>query len=141
MSYHYTHTTYSYYDETLTQTLLNQYINTLSSTSSIKTDQTYLWDIATMSAFTGSRHDPNPEVTSGESDEPRPSTVTSNIVNFTAAVNVDFDQARSAAIAAGIDASRFGNHITLADANTYATNITFADGGEADAYGNDTLLM
>ena len=140
MSYNYTHKTYYYYDATLTQSLLNKYINTLSSSSATKTDMTYLWNIGTMSRFTGSRHTPNPDITSGESEDPTPSTVTSNIVNFTDAVNVNFDQARSAAVAAGVDASRVGNGITLADANTYATNITFANGGEADAYGNDTRL-
>ena len=99
-THHYTDKTYYEYDATLKQDLLTKYINTLSSSSATKTDMTYLWSIGNMSRFTGSRHEPNPEVTSGESEEPRPSTVTHDYVNFVNATGVDFDQARSAAVAA-----------------------------------------
>ena len=99
-THHYTDKTYYEYDQTLTQTLLTQYINTLSSSTAIKTDQTDLGDMVNMSRFTGSRHEPNPDISSGESEEERPSTVTSNIVNFINATGVNFDQARSAASAA-----------------------------------------
>jgi hypothetical protein len=140
MANHYTDKTYYEYDQTLTQSLLTKYINTLSSSTATKTDQTYLWNAGTMSHFTGSRHTPNPEIYSGESEEPRPSTVTHYYVNFTEAVNVNFDEARSAASAAGVDPRSVGNGITLMDDGTYATNITFANGGAAYADGNDTRL-
>lgn len=126
-------------DQTLTQSLLTKYINTLSSSTATKTDQTYQWNAGTMSHFTGSRHTPNPEVYSGEAEEPRPSTVTHYYVNFTEAVNVNFDQARSAASAAGVDPRSVGNGITLMDDETYATNITFGPGGEA--YAEASMLL
>ena len=140
MAHHYTDKTYYEYDQTLTQTLLTQYINTLSSTSSIKTDQTYLGDMVNMSRFTGSRHEPNPDISSGESEEPRPSTVTHDYRNFISAAGVNFDQARSAAIAAGVDPSRVKNAISLNDTGLQATNITFAEGGAAAAYASNTTL-
>ena len=93
-----------------------------------------------MSRFTGSRHEPNPALSSGESEDPRPSTVTSNIVNFINATGVNFDQARSAAVAAGVDPSRVGNGISLNDVGLQATNITFAEGGAAAAYASNTTL-
>jgi len=68
-THHYTDKTYYYYDATLTQDLLTKYINTLSSSTATKTDMTYLGNIATMSHFTGSRHEPNPEVTSDEVED------------------------------------------------------------------------
>ena len=140
MSHHYTDKTYYEYDATLTQDLLNKYINTLSSSTATKTDMTYLWSIGNMSRFTGSRHTPNPDISSGESEEPRPSTVTHNYVNFINAAGVNFDQARSAASAAGVDPSRVGNGISLNDVGLQATNITFAEGGAAGAYASNTTL-
>ena len=139
-THHYTDKTYYYYDATLTQSLLTKYINTLSSSSATKTDMTYLWSIGNMSRFTGSRHEPNPDISSGESEEPRPSTVTHDYVNFINATGVNFDQARSAAIAAGVDPSRVGNGISLNDVGLQATNITFAEGGAAGAYASNTTL-
>ena len=139
-THHYTDKTYYEYDATLTQDLLTKYINTLSSSSATKTDMTYLWSIGNMSRFTGSRHEPNPEVTSGESEEPRPSTVTHDYVNFVNATGVDFDQARSAAVAAGLSANTIPNGIGLNDIGLQATNITFAEGGAAGAYASNTTL-
>ena len=129
-THHYTDKTYYEYDATLTQTLLTQYINTLSSSSATKTDMTYLRDMVNMSRFTGSRHEPNPDISSGESEEPRPSTVTHDYRNFIGAAGVNFDQARSAASAAGVDPSRVKNAIRLNDSGLQATNITFAEGGD-----------
>ena len=127
-THHYTEKTYYYYDATLTQGLLTKYINTLSSSTATKTDLTYLpWGgIGNMSRFTGSRHEPNPDISSGESEEPHPSTVEHDYMNFINATGVNFDQARSAAIAAGVDPSRVGNGISLNDVGLQATNITFA---------------
>ena len=93
-----------------------------------------------MSRFTGSRHQPNPEVTSGESEESRPSTVTHDFVNFIGAAGVNFDQARSAAVAAGLSANTIKNAISLNDSGCQATNITFAEGGAAAAYVSNTTL-
>ena len=135
----YTDKDYYYYDETLTQTLLNQYVSTINPANSNGTHFVYLNNAGTMSAFTGSRHTPNPEVYSGESEEERPSTTTSNYENFTAAVNVNFAEAWSAASAFG-SGGRIPNYIELADSGTYANNITFAPGGEAGAYGDNTRL-
>ena len=137
---HYTDKTYYEYDATLTQDLLTKYINTLSSSTAIKTDQTYLGDMVNMSHFTGSRHQPNPEISSGESEEPHPSTVTHDYRNFVSATGVNFDQARSAAVAAGVDVSRIKNAISLNDSGCQATNITFAEGGAAAAYASNTTL-
>ena len=138
-TYHYTEQTYYYYDATLTQTLLDQYVSTINPANSNGTHFVYLWNQGTMSAFTGSRHTPNPEVYSGEAESATPSTQTSNYVTFTAAVNVDFAAAWSAASAFGSQ-NRIPNGITLADDDTYATNITFARDGVTYAEGNNTRL-
>ena len=61
-TYKYTVTDYYYYDATLTQTLLNDYVSTINPANSNATTFTYLNNAGTMSAFTGSRHTPNPEV-------------------------------------------------------------------------------
>ena len=140
MAHHYTDKTYYEYDQTLTQDLLTKYINTLSSSTATKTDQTYLGDMVNMSRFTGSRHEPNPDISSGESEEPRPSTVTHDYVNFIGAAGVNFDQARSAAVAAGLSANTIRNAIRLNDSGCQATNITFAEGGAAAAYASNTTL-
>ena len=139
MSYHYTHKTHYYYDATLTQGLLNDYVSTINPANSNATTFTYLSNQGTMSRFTGSRHTPNPDVTSGESEEPTSSTTTYSYVTFTEAVNVDFAAAWSAASAFGSQ-NRIPNGITLADDGTYATNITFANGGICYADGNNTRL-
>ena len=139
-THHYTSKCTYHYDATLTQSLLTQYINTLSSSTAIKTNPTYLGNIATMSRFTGSRHEPNPEVTSGESEEPHPSISENDYVNFINANGVNFDQARSAAIADGLSANTIPNGISLNDVGLQATNITFADGGAAGAYASNTTL-
>ena len=68
-TYHYTDKYYYYYDETLTQTLLNQYVSTINPANSNGTHFVYLNNQGTMSRFTGSRHEPNPEVYSDEADE------------------------------------------------------------------------
>ncbi|MBR6470446.1 MAG: hypothetical protein IKS83_01485, partial [Victivallales bacterium] len=140
MSYHYTSKCTYYYDATLTQDLLTKYINTLSSSTATKTDTTYLGNIATMSRFTGSRHEPNPDITSGESEEQQPSIVEHDYVNFVNATGVNFDQARSAAVAAGLSANTIPNAINLNDSGLQATNITFANGGYAGAHASNTTL-
>ena len=95
-SYHYTNKYYYYYDATLTQSLLDKYVSTIDPASGNATTFVYLDNAGTMSHFTGSQHTPNPEVHSGDANEPTPSTETSNYENFIAAVNVDFATAWSA---------------------------------------------
>ena len=59
-TYKYTVTDYYYYDATLTQGLLNDYVSTINPANSNSTTFTYLNNAGTMSRFTGSRHTPNP---------------------------------------------------------------------------------
>ena len=140
-TYHYTVTDHYYYDATLTQGLLNDYVSTINPANSSATTFTYLNNAGMMSSFTGSRHTPNPDIQSHEYEgsSSTPSSQNYYYENFTDAVNVNFDQAWSAASAFG-SGRRIPNWINLADSDTYANNITFAPEGEADAYGKDTRL-
>ncbi|MBO4491604.1 MAG: hypothetical protein J5944_09620, partial [Lentisphaeria bacterium] len=136
-TYHYTHDSYWYYDETLTQSLLNQYVSTIVNSSA--THQVWLNNRGTMSAWTGSKMSPAHSQYEYEDSVSHPSTRDDLYENFTAAVNVDFAAAWSAASAVG-SAALIPNGITLADDDTYATNITFARDGVTYAEGNNTRL-